>query len=93
MKFSGVSLIPWIRAKSEDSSFLSHLISGINVFFFFLKFKMWCATFLFPLYLKAWWYHMLNITVGIFLILIAYSETSPKHCFVSDSYVQEQIAS
>lgn len=36
---------------------------------------------------------MLNITVGIFLILIAYSETSPKRCFVSDYYVQEQIAS
>ena len=48
---------------------------------------MWHATFLFPLYLKASRYSMLNITVGIFLILIANSETSPKGCFVSDFFI------
>lgn len=30
---------------------------------------------------------MLSITVGIFLILIANSETSPKGCFVSKSFI------
>lgn len=30
---------------------------------------------------------MLKIKVGIFLILIAYSETSPKGSFVSDSFI------